>query len=163
MSRALSIVDMCVLFAMGTAGCIPIPNTRIEGKGIKSCVIDAATGLPVAKATIRDPADGMTTTTASDGSFFLKPHIQLHWAYLCGPLSYPIWPFTYDLAPAGRQFRVEAAGYVAREFDLEIGRTRDQDIHFADPNRDILIVPPLGLEKVAPTRAYKASTRPTAP
>lgn len=161
MIRRLFIALAAVSWLLYGSGCVPIPNTRVEGEGIKAYIIDAGTKLPVAKATIRDPVYGMSTTTALDGGFFLKPHVQSHWGYLFGPISYPIWPFTYDVAPLGRRFRVEAAGYVSRDFEVGIGQTQDRDIRFADSSRDVLIGPPLSIERMSPATGDETSTRPT--
>lgn len=133
------------------SGCLPIPNTRVEGSGIKSRIVEFESNLPVVNATVWD-VYGTATKSDRNGEFFLKPHVQWHFGYLCGPISYPIWPYTFDLVTPGRRFRVRAAGYVERQFDVEWERRR-QDIQLADPQGHVLLIAPIRLQKETRAKA----------
>ena len=99
-------------------GCIvlPIPNTRVEGSGLKSRVVDADSGRPVAGARVFSTYDDRNATVDAAGRFELPPHVQWHFGYLAGVLDYPIWPFTGDVLLPGCSVRVEAPGYPTAEY-----------------------------------------------
>jgi hypothetical protein len=104
-------------------GCIvPIPNRSVDLYGVESRVVDARTHLAVPGAWIYD-ADDAELRAESDGSggFRLAGKYQWHAAYLWGVLSYPILPFTTDVTPPVREFKVVAPGYEEQWFIAETG------------------------------------------
>lgn len=97
-------------------GCliIPFPNSRIEGNGVSSTLVDADNGRPIALARVAiEGARGHPRAAVTDslGRFRITPHVQWHAAYLLSPISYPIWPFTGDVIIGDCAIRVAAPGY----------------------------------------------------
>jgi hypothetical protein len=114
---------MTVLLFATTQGCIlPIPNRSVDLYGVESRVVDARTHVAVPHVRIFD-ADGSDLRAESDGSgrFRLACKYQWHAAYLWGVLSYPILPFTTDITPPVRKFKVIAPGYEEQWFIAETG------------------------------------------
>ena len=138
-------LTLCLLFTSLT-GCLalPIPNARVEGSGIKSRVMDATTLQPVANATVLDPIHCQTSVTNRNGQFCLAPHYQWHAGYLISAISYPIWPTTGDIILPRRLVRVVAPGYISKEFDIGV---LTGDIKPTETDHDVLIVPPLLIQK----------------
>ncbi len=56
---------------LGLSGCLilPIPNARVEGSGVKSQILDAATGKPIPGAKVSDPVNGGGATADAEGRF----------------------------------------------------------------------------------------------
>lgn len=82
----LSILTGCVL---------PIPNRTVDAYGVKGTIIDAGTCASIEGARITNiHYTNLTSISASDGTFTLRPRYQWHAGYLFGvALSYPIWPY----------------------------------------------------------------------
>jgi hypothetical protein len=123
--RSLKLVGTLLLVV--TSGCliIPIPNARIEGNGMRSKVVDADTGQPVAGARV-STVDYEKRVAVADahGDFSLDPHVQWHAAYLWGVIGYPIWPFTGDAISSECSVLVEVPGYRATRFDVDFWREK---------------------------------------
>ena len=148
-------------------GCIvlPIPNSRVEGFGVTSQVVDIETGRPVAGATVIDESnERCAVTTNADGRFKLDPRVQWHFGYLWGVISYPIWPFTGDLVNPDRSVRVLAEGYEEARFTFFPSSSGPDDVRRKTPVADVVLqVPSVPLQRRPGTRPLEGAHRPTAP
>jgi hypothetical protein len=135
------------------SGCIvlPVPNCRVEGHGVTSQVVDAATGRPVPNARVSDVRDDQRAVVAgADGRFTLEPHVQWHMGYQYSAIPYPIWPTTGDVFIPSRCIRIRAAGYQETDFSLSAaeGPAEDEKERCDVPVQgDLLLVPSLPIRR----------------
>jgi hypothetical protein len=150
-----------------TPGCIvlPVPSSRVEGYGVASQVVDAQSGSPVVGAKVVDVADEhRAVTTNADGRFRLEPHVQMHWGYLWGAISYPIWPFTGDVVILDRTVRVIGDGYDEAEFTLSpLPKGRENTGNTIAVENDVLLVPSLPVHRRPATRPPASGSRSSIP
>ena len=144
--------------SLAIPGCIvvPFPNSRVEGYGVISRVVDADNGHPIAGAKVVDATDETrTVTTDASGKFQLEPMVRWHFGYLYGVVSYPIWPFTHDLLLPHRSISIVAAGYDEATFLLDSLRPDPKrgDTRTNLPMKDNFFLPPsLPLHKPSAAR-----------
>ena len=151
------------------SGCILWPNSRVEGYGIRSRVLDAETGEAISGAEVRDVrSPSRMTKTDVEGRFVLKPFVQWHGGIWFGPPGYlPILPSTGDVAPQSREIRISADGYEIsrywiRRVEHEAQRTNPGSIRGetfeiieapleADKREDTLMMPSLSMRRIGAT------------